>query len=36
MSVADELDRGRELFGRPTWGDAFAKLSAADREAGVT
>jgi DNA-binding CsgD family transcriptional regulator len=35
MSVADELDRGRELFGRPTWGDAFAELSAADREAGL-
>jgi DNA-binding CsgD family transcriptional regulator len=33
--VADELDRGRELFGRPTWGDAFAELSAADREAGL-
>jgi DNA-binding CsgD family transcriptional regulator len=35
MSVADELDRGRELFGRPTWSDAFAELSAADREAGL-
>jgi tetratricopeptide (TPR) repeat protein len=35
MPVADALDRGRELFGRPTWGDAFAELSAADREAGL-
>ena len=35
VSVADELDRGRDLFGRPTWGDAFAELSAADRAAGL-
>ena len=31
MPVADALDRGRELFGRHAWGDAFAELSAADR-----
>jgi DNA-binding CsgD family transcriptional regulator/tetratricopeptide (TPR) repeat protein len=30
--VADALDRGREFFGRLAWGDAFAELSAADRE----
>jgi tetratricopeptide (TPR) repeat protein len=35
VRVADALDRGRELFGRSTWGDAFAELSAADREAGL-
>jgi DNA-binding CsgD family transcriptional regulator/tetratricopeptide (TPR) repeat protein len=35
MPVADALDRGRERFGRPTWADAFAELSAADREAGL-
>jgi DNA-binding CsgD family transcriptional regulator len=29
--VADALDRGRELFGRYAWGDAFAQLLAADR-----
>ena len=33
VSVADALDRGRELFGRREWGDAFAELLAADREA---
>ncbi|HET6771813.1 MAG TPA: LuxR C-terminal-related transcriptional regulator [Acidimicrobiales bacterium] len=31
--MADALDRGRELFGRHAWGDAFAELSVADREA---
>ena len=35
MSVADVLDRGREFFGRQAWGDAFAELSAADREAAL-
>jgi DNA-binding CsgD family transcriptional regulator len=30
--VSDALDRGREFFGRLAWGDAFAELSAADRE----
>ena len=32
MPVADALDGGREFFGRHAWGDAFAELSAADRE----
>ena len=32
MMVADALDRGRESFGRRAWADAFAQLSAADRE----
>jgi DNA-binding CsgD family transcriptional regulator len=27
------LDRGRDFFGRRAWGEAFAELSAADREA---
>jgi DNA-binding CsgD family transcriptional regulator len=31
--VADALDRGREFFGQRAWGDAFAELSAAGREA---
>jgi DNA-binding CsgD family transcriptional regulator len=35
MSVADALDRGREFFGRQAWGDAFAQLAAADREAAL-
>jgi DNA-binding CsgD family transcriptional regulator len=32
MTAADALDRGRESFGRRAWADAFAQLSAADRE----
>jgi DNA-binding CsgD family transcriptional regulator len=32
MTAADVLDRGRESFGRRAWADAFAQLSAADRE----
>jgi DNA-binding CsgD family transcriptional regulator len=32
MTAADALDRGRESFGQRAWGDAFALLSAADRE----
>jgi DNA-binding CsgD family transcriptional regulator len=32
MTAADALDRGRESFGEQAWGDAFALLSAADRE----
>ena len=35
MPVAEGLNRGRELFGRHAWGEAFAELSAADREAGL-
>ena len=33
MTTADALDRGRESFGRQAWADAYAQLSAADREA---
>jgi DNA-binding CsgD family transcriptional regulator len=33
--VTDALDRGRESFGRQAWGDAFAELSAADREGAL-
>ena len=33
MIVADALDRGRAAFGRQAWADAYAQLSAADREA---
>jgi hypothetical protein len=33
MTAADILDQGRESFGRQAWADAFAQLSAADREA---
>jgi DNA-binding CsgD family transcriptional regulator len=32
MTAAGALDRGRESFGQQAWGDAFALLSAADRE----
>jgi DNA-binding CsgD family transcriptional regulator len=32
MPAADALDRGRESSGRRAWADAFAQLSAADRE----
>jgi len=35
VRVADALDRGREFFGRHAWGDAFAELSAAGREAAL-
>jgi DNA-binding CsgD family transcriptional regulator len=33
--VAHALDRGRDFFGRRAWGEAFAELSAADREAAL-
>ncbi len=33
MTTADTLDLGRESFGRRAWADAYARLSAADREA---
>src|SRR5215207_8349593 len=33
--MADALDRGRGFFGRNAWADAFAELSAAEREAGL-
>jgi hypothetical protein len=32
MTTAEALDRGRESFERRAWADAFARLSAADRE----
>jgi DNA-binding CsgD family transcriptional regulator len=32
MTTADTLVQGRESFGRQAWVDAFAQLSAADRE----
>ena len=35
MTAADALDRGRAAFGRRAWGDAYAQLSAADREAAL-
>ena len=35
MTAADALDRGRASFGRQAWGDAYAQLSAADREAAL-
>jgi DNA-binding CsgD family transcriptional regulator/tetratricopeptide (TPR) repeat protein len=35
MMVAAALDRGRESFGRRSWADAFAQLSAADRESAL-
>jgi DNA-binding CsgD family transcriptional regulator/tetratricopeptide (TPR) repeat protein len=35
MFVGNTLDRGRELFERQAWGEAFAELSAADREAAL-
>ncbi|MBA3318118.1 MAG: helix-turn-helix transcriptional regulator [Gemmatimonadales bacterium] len=31
--MADALERGRESFGGQAWGDAYTRLSAADREA---
>jgi hypothetical protein len=33
MTTVDALDQGREAFGRRAWGDAYAQLLAADREA---
>jgi DNA-binding CsgD family transcriptional regulator len=35
VGLAGVLDRGRESFGRQAWGDAYAQLSAADREAAL-
>src|SRR5680860_759264 len=32
MAEIDALKRGREAFGKQVWGDAFARLSNADRE----
>ena len=33
--MAGALDQGRESFGRQAWGDTYAQLSAADREAAL-
>ena len=33
--VADTLDRGQEFFGHDSWADAYAELSAADRESAL-
>ena len=35
MTAAGSLDRGRVAFGRQAWGDAYAQLTAADREAAL-
>jgi DNA-binding CsgD family transcriptional regulator len=35
MTAADALARGRESFGRRAWADAFAQLSAADRDSSL-
>jgi DNA-binding NarL/FixJ family response regulator len=35
VTMAAALDRGRTSFGRQAWGDAYAQLSAADREAAL-
>jgi DNA-binding CsgD family transcriptional regulator len=35
MSRVDALDRGRESFRRQEWGDAYAQLSAAGRQASL-
>src|SRR5687767_251455 len=35
MTTTDMLERGRESFGRRAWRDAYAQLSAADREAAL-
>jgi DNA-binding CsgD family transcriptional regulator len=35
MTGADSLDRGRASFARQAWGDAYAQLMAADREAAL-
>jgi DNA-binding NarL/FixJ family response regulator len=33
MTATNPLDRGREAFGLQAWGEAYAQLTAADREA---
>jgi hypothetical protein len=35
MNTDDALHRGRESFARQAWGDAFARLSAADTESAL-
>jgi DNA-binding CsgD family transcriptional regulator/tetratricopeptide (TPR) repeat protein len=36
MTAGGSLDRARAVFARQAWGEAYAQLSAADREAGLT
>src|SRR5712692_4877485 len=35
MTVVDSRDRGRASFARQAWGDAYAQLTVADREAAL-
>ena len=35
MTAVDSLDRGRASFARQAWGEAYAQLTAADREAAL-
>ena len=35
MTVAGSLDRGRASFERQAWADAYAQLTAADRETAL-
>ena len=35
MIASDALTRGRESFGRRAWGEAYARLSEADRDASI-
>lgn len=35
MEMADQLERGRNAYARQAWGEAFAQLSAADRESSL-
>lgn len=35
MTMVEVLDRGRESFGRQEWGNAFAHLSAVDRQGAL-
>jgi DNA-binding CsgD family transcriptional regulator len=35
MTPADSLDRGRASFARQAWGEAYAQLTVADREAAL-
>jgi DNA-binding CsgD family transcriptional regulator len=35
MTAGSSLDRARAVFARQAWGDAYAQLSAADREAAL-
>jgi hypothetical protein len=35
MRIGDGLELGREAYARSAWGDAYARLSAADRDASL-